>query len=121
MTTFLNTLTPEQRTELRQKAVLSKDAKREANKHIRTDYADMQYWEELASKHGVRLPIRYYPSTDIKYVVRVAKRLGVDVKEYVSTTGCKSLKELAELNKGWSAAAMCGLFLEHIDEIKSNE
>lgn len=116
MTTFLNTLTPEQRAELRQKAVLSKEAKREANKHIRTDYADMQHWEELASKHGVRLPIRYYPSTDIKYVVRIAKKLGVDVKEYVSTTGCKSLKELAELNRGWSAAAMCGLFLEYAEE-----
>lgn len=116
MTTFLNTLTLEQRTELRLKAVLSKEAKREANKHIRTDYADMQHWEALASKHGVRLPIRYYPATDIKYVVRMAKKLGIDVKEYISTTGCRSLKEYAELNEGWSAAAMVGIFLEYADE-----
>lgn len=115
---YLNNITPEQRIKLREKARISREQKKEQCKDVRTEYMDMGHWEALASKYGVRLPFRYLPASDIKYVTRVAKKLGVDVKAYVETTGCRSMKEFASLNSNWSAASMVGLFLEWVDEIK---
>ena len=50
----------------------------------------------------------------------IAMKLGVDLNSYVETTGCKSLKEYAEINENWSAVAMVGLFLEYVDELNGN-
>ena len=113
-------LTPEQRIESIEKARLAREQKKLDCANVRTEYADMPYWRELASKYGVRLPVSHFPATEVKYVKRASKKLGVDLNNYVESTGCKSLKEYAEINENWSAGAMVGLFLEYVDELNEN-
>lgn len=116
----LTSLTPEQRIEVVAKAQAARIQKKLDCAHIRTEYADLPHWRELASLYGIRLPTAHFPASEIKYVKRAARKCGVDIKDYVESTGCKTLKEFAELNENWSSQAMVGLFLEYCDEIKTN-
>jgi hypothetical protein len=117
---MLKALTPEERIVAVEKAKQARIQKKLDCAHIRTGYADIQHWRDLSSKFGIRLPTAYFPASELKHVKRAAKKTGVDIKDYVESTGCKTLKEFAELNKNWSAQAMVGLFLEYCDELSSN-
>lgn len=112
-------ITPEQRLEYAAKASVAREKKKIDCANVRTEYADTNHWRELASKYGVRLPTAYFPASEIKYVKKAAKKVGLDVKEFVEFTGCKNLKEFASLNPNWSALAMVGLYLEFADENKA--
>ena len=116
----LTALTPDQRQEAVEKAKLAREQKKLDCSHIRTEYADLPHWRELASKYGIRLPTAHFPATDVKYVKRAARKVDIDIKDYAESTGCKTLKEFAELNESWSSQAMVGLFLEWYDEVKTN-
>lgn len=109
-------ITPEQRAEYTALAKLAREQKKVDCANIRTEYADTDYWRTLASKYSVRMPIAYYPASDTKYVKRAATKVGVDISEFIFSTGCTTLKELVSLNPNWSALAFVGLYLEFADE-----
>lgn len=112
----LPSLSPEERAVMQEKARLSRLAKKEAALLLKTEYADMSHWRDLASRNKLRLPASHLPNTEVKYLKRAAKALGVDIKEYLSDCGCTSLKELVEFNPTWTAAGELGMFLEWYDE-----
>ena len=111
---YLKEMTPEQRLEMRQKAAqtrLDKQAYAEAN--LKLEYADMSHWEGLAKEAGVRLPHHNTPNTDTKYIKRIAKKIGVDINQWlVEGVGATSLADLNNLNPTYTARAMSGLLLE---------
>ena len=106
MNLFLaTTTTPAQRQ-------AAKAAKKAACSHVRTEYADGTHWSSLARLYGIRMPIAYYPATEARWLKRACKKLGVDLGEYMRSTGFGSVGALAKANPGWSALAMIGLLLE---------
>lgn len=108
---YLKDVTPEMRLEMQERARLSRIAKREyAEAHLKTEYADMTYWKSLASELNVRLPQRY--DVGVKGIRRVAKQLGVDVQQFVSSTGFSTLNELCKANPTWTSRALACLLID---------
>jgi hypothetical protein len=111
---YLKNITPEQREEMRLKAVQTRlNRVAYANDNLKLDYTDMSQWEEMAREAGVRLPNTTSPNTDTKFIKRVANKIGVDMPEFLESCGVKTIKELCDLNPTWTARAMCGLVLEY--------
>ena len=110
-------MTEEERQALQDKMQAGREARAEqialwkTQPHYLTKWSDMPYWESLARKHSVRLPPDYIPSTEVKYVRRVMKKLGVDSVWYKDHNGC-TYQEMCQLNPTMSARALCGLMLE---------
>ena len=101
----------------RQKAKESRLAKKQwAEENLKLVYEDESVWEELAKKHRVRLPQKQIPNTELKYMKRMFKHLGLDMKLYLEDSGVASLKQLVSLNPTWTARAECGMLLEYFDE-----
>lgn len=116
MNTYLKNLTKEDRDEIRKKGHASREAKKLAGESLRQDYADKIYHKDLGSMYGVRLPVSYLPNTDVKYLKRVIKKLGVDPKEYLEACGAKTFQGLAAMNENMTAHEEVGLFLEYYHE-----
>lgn len=91
-----------------------------AEQTLKLDYADENHWTTLASKYSVRLPVYYQPSSEIKYVRRVAKNLNIDINDFLASTGYTNVKSLAAANPTWSARAICGILLEFYDDNLNN-
>lgn len=100
----------------RAKAQESLAKKKEAAKELKQDFLDMPTWRELSSKYSFRLPSYYQPSSSTKYLKRLAKHLGFDIKEYLEDSGVTTVKQLVSLNENYPAYAECGLMLEWWDE-----
>ena len=114
---YLESLTEDQRKELREKANLAREIKKKEGESLFQDFGeDETHWRTLASRYNIRLPASYIPNTEIKYIKRVAKKLGIDYKEYLEDCGAKTLKELVEFNPNYPAVAEVGLLLEYYDE-----
>lgn len=117
---YLKDVTPEMRLEMQERARLSRIAKREyAEAHLKTEYADMTYWKSLASELNVRLPQRY--DIGVKGIKRVCNQLGIEVSDYVVSTGCKTLQEWVKLNPTWGALPLACMVMEYYVEEKMNE
>lgn len=100
---------------------LAQEARREkilAGESLRHDWADIEYWRLLAKSMGTRLPQSYQPATSTKYIRKIAKKVGVDIKEWIESTGCANLAEINNLNPNIPAYAMTGWMLEWVDEFK---
>lgn len=111
-------LTPEERLITQQKAQESRDAKKVfAEENLKLDWQDENFWRASAASLGVRLPQRF--DVGSKAVKKIAKKLGVDLNEFLATTGCSTLKELVELNPTFPSFALCGLVIEyHLEQKK---
>ena len=116
--TYLQDLTTEQRQELREKSRISREAKKLAGQNLKKDFEDLNYWKSLASGAGVRMPSSHIPSSDTKYIRRVASKLGIDLKQYLEYSGVTSLKALGKLNPDWSVVGEISLLLEYWNEKK---
>ena len=114
--TYLQDLTTEQRQELREKSRISREAKKLAGQNLKKDFEDLNYWKSLASEAGVRMPSSHIPSSDTKYIRRVASKLGIDLKQYLEYSGVTSLKALGKLNPDWSVVGEISLLLEYWNE-----
>lgn len=114
----LSSKTPEELAEMREKGRLAREQKKVDGEHLRKEYLDLEHWRSLASKHGVRLPADYYPASDVKYVKRVLKKCGVDVKDFLESTGLTNLKDFSILNPDFNAQAYVGLALEYVEEVE---
>lgn len=84
-----------------------------AKEHLILDRPDEAYWKAEASARGIRMPQWHVLGSEVKYVKRACKKLGIDVKEYTDSTGFKTLKEFAETNHKFNAVAMVGLVIEY--------
>lgn len=91
-----------------------------AEQTLKLEYADENHWASLASKYSVRLPVYYQPSSEIKYVRRIAKKLNIDINEFLSSTGYSNVKSLVLANPTWTARAICGVLLEFYDDNLNN-
>lgn len=108
----LPTLTQEQRQELIEKAQASKLATKEyAEANLKLDYDDDIFWTTKSAEIGVRLPNKY--AHGAKGIRKTAKKLGMDIKDFLDSTGCSSLNELCELNPKWNSRALSGLIIEY--------
>lgn len=106
-------ITAEQREESKQKRLKDQQFARE-NLYISSK--DEQFHSELASTLGVRMPSWWIPGSEVKYIRRACKKLGVEASDFVESTGFKNVKELAEFNPKWSAFGLVSLVLEYYNE-----
>lgn len=106
----------------RAKSAAVKEAKKAwATENLRQDFQDLQVWKDLASKRGVRLPIYYAAGTEIKFIKRMAKKLEVDIDQFLESTGFTTLKQMALANPNWPSYALCGILLEYSEEVNGEE
>ena len=114
MTDYLSSLTEEQRKEMREARKLKVILLKESAKEVIDFGDDMKYWEELARKYKFRLPAPYYPGSELKYIRKLLRHLGVDSGWYLEHNGC-SMVGMAQMNSLWSSRALCGLALEDFE------
>lgn len=107
--THLKAMTDEQRQAVKDKRLADQEF---AKASLKTEYMDENYWRETASKYGLRLPGWWIPSSELKYVRRACKKVGIEVAHFVDSTGFSNLSQLAEANSSWTALSMVGLVLE---------
>jgi hypothetical protein len=103
---------------------LAQAARREkilAGESLRHNWADLDHWRMLAKSMGTRLPQSYQPATSTNYIRKIAKKVDIDIKEWVESTGCTNLAEINSLNPNIPAYVMTGWFLEYADEVKSGQ
>lgn len=111
-------ITEEQREQAKQQRLTDQEY---ARNNLKVSYIDQPHWVGLASKYNCKLPGWWYPSSDVKYLRRVAKKANFDLNLFVESTGCSNIKEYADLNSNWSVLGLVGTLLEYIDEQKTSE
>lgn len=73
---YLESLTEDQRKELREKANLAREIKKKEGESLFQDFGeDEAHWRTLASRYNVRLPVSYIPNTEIKYIKGLQRSL----------------------------------------------
>lgn len=102
-------------------AQVKEEKKQWALANLKQDFEDIQVWKDLASKHAVRLPIYYAAGTEIKFVKRMSKKLGVNIDEFLESTGFTTLKQMALSNPTWPSYALCGILLEYAEEVNGEK
>lgn len=107
---------PRDMSQYKEQAVAARLAKQEAAKSLKQDWEDIQHWKELASKHGVRLPMYTAPWTETKHLKRVMSKLNINPKEYLEDCGVSTIKKLVALNPNTPALFEVGLLLEWYEE-----
>lgn len=73
-----------------------------------------QYWEELALKYNVRLPMNWIPPST-NNIRKWLKKLGISQQEFYDWFKYQSLKEFAKLNPSWNMKSLVGLLLEYLE------
>jgi len=113
---MLTEMTLEQRLVAQQKAQASRDAKKAyAEENLKLSYVDESYWASKASELNIRLPQQF--DVGVKGLRKVAKKLGVDIKAFLETTGCSNLNELVSLNPTWNSRSLAALIMEfHLEK-----
>jgi hypothetical protein len=111
-------ITDAQREQAKQQRLVDQEF---ARNNLKVIYTDQPHWVTLASKYNCKLPMWWKPSSDVKYLRRVAKKANFDLNVFVESTGCSNIKEYAELNSNWSVLGLVGTLLEFIDEQKTSE
>ena len=111
-------ITDEQREQAKQQRLADQEY---ARNNLKINYVDQPHWVNLASKYNCKLPMWWKPSSDVKYLRRVAKKANFDLNLFVESTGCSNIKGYADLNSNWSVLGLVGTLLEYIDEQKSLE
>lgn len=110
-------MTPEQKQEALRKAQEARRTNSAARKAstLRRDFADANYWEELAKDNKLRLPAWGQPCTITK-MRQWLNKVGWTQGRCEEWLGCK-LADFAKLNPEWPTRAFAGLILEQIEEI----
>lgn len=103
-------MSDEQRAAAKLKRVADQEYARE---HLKTEYADEQFWREQSSLFGIRLPVWWKPASDTKYVRRACKKMGIDVRDFIASTGFSNINQFVQNNPRWSALSMVGLCIEY--------
>jgi len=108
--------TEEERLLAQEKARQTKIAKKNyAEQNLKTTFSDEPYWSHKSSELGIRLPQKH--DVGAKGMRKVAKKLGVDLKAFLETTGCANLNELVSLNPTWNSRSLAALIMEfHLEK-----
>ena len=80
-----------------------------AGKHLKQDWADCEYWRQLARDRSYRLPHWYQPMTT-KGMEQVLRSLGLDREFYREAFGLKTYQDLIDRNPNtplWVFAGWC--------------
>ena len=104
-------ISAEERDKLLEQARVAREAKKEAGKSLRQDWADSALWDYLRSELKIKCPSYYLPSTEIKYYSRTLKKIGKDTawfKEHFAP----SVNKWNEWNENVPAYVLQGLMLE---------
>lgn len=107
----LNEISPEKRAEMLELARIAREAKKEAGKSLRQDWADAKLWEWLRAKTKVKAPLYYIPANETKHVSRTLKKIGKDSvwwKEHFAP----SVPQWCAWNPNVPAYVLQGLMLE---------
>lgn len=108
----LPSLTPQERQEAIEKSKLAKQAKKMyAEQNLKLSFSDEQYWRNIASELDIKLPQRYDHGP--KAVKKLAKKLGINIQEWVESTGFTTLSALCKANKTFPSFAIAGIMLEY--------
>jgi len=108
--------------EQREAARLKRVADQEwAKANLKDNFADEPVWRALGSEYGVRLPQRHVPATELKYLKRTCKKLGLEISTFLESTGFTTLKQLVSANKTYPSWAFVGLILEFYHDHKTNQ
>ena len=107
----LKEISAEERDKLLEQARIAREAKKEAGKSLRQDWADAPLWEYLRSELGIKCPLYYIPSTEVKYYNRTMKKIGKD-SDWFKEHFAPSFKKWNEWNKNVPAYVLQGLMLE---------
>lgn len=91
-----------------------------AKENLKDDFADEPVWRSLGSEYSVRFPQRHVPGTELKYLKRTCKKLGIEISSFLESTGFSTLKQFAEANKTYPSWALVGLILEFYHDNKTN-
>ena len=86
-----------------------------AKDNLKLDWDDKSHWQELASKHGYRLPV-YYEAAKSKFVNRFLKHFNLSKEWYTDVTGFKSGNDEMRKNPNMPAFAQIGFLLEAYNE-----
>lgn len=108
----------EQREAVRLKRIADQEW---AATHLKNDFADEPVWRSLGSEYGVRFPQRHVPATELKYLKRTCKKLGLEISTFLESTGFTTLKQLVSANKTYPSWAFVGLILEFHHDHKTNQ
>lgn len=108
----------EQREAVRLKRIADQEY---AKNNLNISYADEQYWREQSSLFGIRLPMWWIPAQETKYARRACKKLGVDIKDFVESTGFSNLNQFVQANPRWTALGAVGLCIEYKLSLNAGE
>lgn len=103
-------MTDEQRQAVKDQRVADQEYARE---NLNISYADEQFWRDKASVFGLRLPLWWIPSSETKYVRRACKKLGIEVADFVESTGFSNINQFVQNNPRWTALSVVGLVIEY--------
>lgn len=113
----LPSMSAEERLIVLQKAQAARQAKKAyAEANLMLSYADDSYWNDKSSELGIRLPQQF--DVGVKGIRKVAKKLNIDIKAFLETTGCANLNELVSLNPTWNSRSLAALVMEFYLEQK---
>lgn len=112
-------MTAEQRQDALNKARIARARQSEewkANAHLlKQDFADAGHWARLASKHQIRMPGANVPGSELRFIRRAARKLGIEPQEIRNAFG-GDFKHIHTMNPTWPAFAIIGLLLEMAEE-----
>lgn len=112
---MLPNMTEDERQAAQQKSKEAREAKKAyAEQNLKLSYADDSYWNDKSSQLNIRLPQKH--DVGVKGIRKVAKKLNVDVKAFLETTGCTNLNELVSLNPTWNSRSLASLVMEYYVE-----
>ena len=107
----LKEISTEERDKLLEQARIAREAKKEAGKSLRQDWADAPLWEYLRSELGIKCPVYYLTSTEVKYYNRTMKKIGKN-SDWFKEHFAPSFKKWNEWNENVPAYVLQGLMLE---------
>lgn len=114
--TFITNMTAEQRNEALAKSRIAREAakaERKANEHLyKLSYMDEPYWQLLAQKYSVRMPVHNQPCT-LTWMRKYLNRVGVVQSEWREACGLSSLQHFIDLNPRITLAGFVGNVLEY--------
>lgn len=118
---YLQNLTDEERQANAARAKIARAEKKSAGELLKQDWQDENHFRKLASQYGIRLPLSYIPNSEVKYLKRTMKALGIDPKDYLAACGFTNLKQFHKENPLTPAWVECSYVIEYFDEMENSK
>ena len=110
----LPSMTQEERLQSLERA-RARSAAMHADKTLKREWDDDEYWQELAQQRGVTLPAKHLPP-ERHLVRRYLRKIGVKEGEFKMWGAYPSIEAFAEFNPTTPLRALVGFVLEYAIE-----